>query len=202
LLKDAYKFYKNSSKRKKGLESTTPRRHKEVDEFVDKMLQEVAQGKEELEKRPSLRLQCWNATRWLGRSTCLIALCKAYEYILEHLTEFVATKTEMAEHKAQATALYVRLTSYDAFLFIHMYRDLAGTMARTTKFLQNRDIRIRDVGRAIMRLCQKLKGNYPEGSDVPTALLGDGTTDTVMQELFGKNGTFPIAFSRLIFRYS
>jgi hypothetical protein len=168
------------------------------------MLKEVAQGKKELEKKPSLRLQCWNATRWLGRSTCLIALCKGYEYILEHLTEFAATKSETTEHKAQATALYARLTSYDAFLFIHMYRDLAGTMARTTKFLQNKDIRIRDVGRAIMRLCGNLKGNYPEGSNVPTALLGDGTTDTIMQELFGQNGSrFPTAFSWLIsIRYS
>lgn len=147
------------------------------------MSRELAQGKEDLEKR-SLRLQCWNATCWLGRSECLISLCRAYEYILEHLTEFAATKSESSKDRELATKLYEKLTSYNAFLFIHMYRDLIGTMARITKFLQNKDIRIRDVGRWILNLCERLKGNYSESSDVPTALLGDGTTDTIMKELF------------------
>ena len=98
------------------------------------------------------------------------------------------TRTELSKNREVASNLYEKLTSYDAFLFIYMYRDLAGTMAKTTKLLQSRDIRIRDVGRWIMNLCERLKGNYTQGSDVPTALLGDGTADDITSELFGKNG--------------
>ena len=165
------------------------------------MSRELAQGKEDLKKRPSLRLQCWNETCWLGRSECLISLCRGYEYILEHLVEFAAKKSKLSKDKELATKLYEKLTSYDAFLFIHMYRDLTGTMARTTKLLQNKDIRIRDVGRRILNLCERLKGNYPEGSDVPTALLGDGTMDDIMKELFEQNGRLLMAVSSLIFRH-
>ena len=132
------------------------------------MLRELDNGKEDLKKRPSLRLQCWNAMCWLGRSKCLISVCRSYEYILEHLAEFALTRTESSKDRELASNLYEKLTSYDVFLFIYMYRDLAGTMARTTLLLQNRDIRIRDVGHWIMNLCERLKGNYPQGSDVPT----------------------------------
>jgi hypothetical protein len=179
LLRDAYKFYKNSTKRKKGLQATTVRQEKSmVDEFVNTLVQQSEEGKEKLEKRPSLRLQCWNATRWLGRSTCLNSLCKSYEFILEHLAEFSTSRSESAKHKAIATDLYNRITSYDTFLFIYFYRDFAATIARTTRLLQGRDIRIRDVGRMIMNLCGSLNVHYPEDSDIPTELLGDGMTDT------------------------
>lgn len=157
------------------------------------MLKQVIEGKKDLEKRPSLRLQCWNATRWLGRSECLMSLCRGYEYILEHLTDFAASKDESAKDKELATKLYEKLTSYDAFLFIYMYRDLAGTMARTSKLLQAKDIQIRDVGRVILNVCGKLKTRYPEDSDRITPLLGlDGTMDTILKELFGSNGSLSL----------
>jgi|SRR5579859_4729972 len=106
------------------------------------MLREIENGKEDLEKRPVLQLQCWNATHWLGRSKCLKVLCTSYEYVLEHLMEFTMARGESSKDREVASDLYERLTSYDAFLFIQMYRDLAGTMAKTTRLLQNRDIRI------------------------------------------------------------
>jgi len=187
LLKDVYKFYKNSPKRKKGLESTTVRWEKHVDEFFDDMVKQVNKGKEDLKKRPSLRLQCWNATRWLGRSQCLKSLCRAYEYILEHLHDFTQLRSESAKDKGIAKDLYERLTDYETFLFIYMYRDLASTMAKVSKLLQEQNIRIRDVGRRIVNLCHRLKTNYSESSDVPTQLLGDGATDEILKQLFEGN---------------
>jgi hypothetical protein len=185
-LKDAYKFYKHSTKRKKGLETVTLRKNKLVDEFVTVMLQSVERGEQDLEKRPSLKLLSWNATRWLGRYECLKSLCRGYEYILEHLTEFAASKSETKKDKAVATELYERLTSYDTFLFIHMYRDLAAIVARTTKLLQSRAIQIRDVGRYVLNLCAKLQTCYPVDSVTPTPLIGsDEIVDTILHELFG-----------------
>jgi hypothetical protein len=70
------------------------------------MINEVEQGKEDLKKMPSLRLKCWNATRWLGRSTCLMALCKAYECVLEHLSGFASETTELSSHRKTAADLY------------------------------------------------------------------------------------------------
>ena len=96
---------------------------------------------------------------------------------------------ESSKDKEVASNLYERLTSYDAFLFIHMYRDLAGTMAKTTRLLQNRDIWIHDVGHWIMNLCEMLKRNYAQDSDEPTVLLGAGTADEIIGEMFGQNGT-------------
>lgn len=151
------------------------------------MTAEVEIGKEDLEKRPSLRLQCWNATRWLGRSACLDSLCRAYEYILAHLSHFAKGKGEHADKKLIAIDLYNKLTSYDIFMFIFFYKDLAATMAKTSRQLQYQDIRIRDVGRRIMGLCTKLKTNYPEASQTPTPLLDEGSADDIMSELFGKD---------------
>ena len=91
------------------------------------MTAEVENGEADLEKRPSLRLQCWNTTRWLGRSTCFNSLCRAYEYILAHLSHFAKCKGEQADKKLIATDLYDTLTSYDIFLFIFFYKDLAAT---------------------------------------------------------------------------
>ena len=139
LLKESYKFYKHSSKRKRGLESTTLRRDKQVDNFINTMLRELDNGKENLKKRPSLRLQCWNATRWLGRSECLISLCRSYEYISQHAL-LLFWQTSSSLRRPRSLGRPQKLTSYDAFLCIYMYRDLAGTMAKTTKLLQSRDI--------------------------------------------------------------
>ena len=151
------------------------------------MTAELENGEADLEKRPSLRLQCWNTTRWLGRSTCFNSLCRAYEYILAHLSHFAKCKGEQADKKLIATDLYDTLTSYDIFLFIIFYIDLAATMAKTSKKLQFRDVRIRDVGHRIMGLCIKLKTNYSETSQTPMLLLGEGSADDIMSELFGKD---------------
>jgi hypothetical protein len=61
-----------------------------------------------------------------------MTLCKAYEYILEHLAEFTKTRSESSKDRELASKLYEKLTSYEAFLFIHLYRDLTGTMAKVT----------------------------------------------------------------------
>lgn len=149
------------------------------------MINQVQKGKEDLKKTPSLRLQCWNATRWLGRSECLNSICRAYEYILEHLAEFADTSSELKKDRQTAADLYRQLTTYDTFLFIFLYRDLAATMAKTSKLLQLKDIRIRDVGRQITSLCKRLEINYPETTFVPTPLLGEGVADDIIYELFG-----------------
>jgi hypothetical protein len=171
ILREVYKFYKHSSKRKKGLEEIALLRQPPLADFLDTMTEQITEGNEVLEKRPSLRLKYWNATRWLGRSGCLNALCRAYEYILAHLSHFAKAKGEAAEKRLQASELYKKLTLYDIFLFIFFYKELAATMAKTCKQLQLRDIRIRDVGSRILSLCSKLKTNYPEGSQVPTYYL-------------------------------
>jgi hypothetical protein len=62
LLKDVYKFYRNSPKRKLGLETTALRKDKLLAQFIDTMVTEVKTGKD-LKKIPSLRLKKWNATR-------------------------------------------------------------------------------------------------------------------------------------------
>ena len=187
ILKEVYKFYKHSSKRKKGLEEIALLPQPPLADFLDNMTEQITEGNEVLEKRPSLRLKCWNAMRWLGRSGCLNALCRAYEYILAHLSHFAKAKGEAAEKRLQASELYEKLTSYDIFLFIFFYKELAATMAKTCKQLQLRDIRIRDVGSRILSLCSKLKTNYPEESQVPTLLLGDGAADDIMCELLGRD---------------
>ena len=185
ILKNVYKFYKHSSKRKKGLKEVIfPQRESQLIEFVEVMTAEVENGEADLAKRPSLRIQYWNATRWLGRSACLNSLCRAYEYILAHLSQFAKSKAP-AEKRVVAKDLYEKLTAYETFLFIFFYKDLASIMANTSKQLQFRDIRIRDVGRRIMNLCTKLKTNYSETSQAPTPLIGEGSADDVMNELFG-----------------
>lgn len=78
-----------------------------------------------MKKRPSLTLKAWNATRWLSRSICLMTICKGYEHILEHLTNFAISSDETASSKKTAVDLYERLISYDILLFIFLYNDLA-----------------------------------------------------------------------------
>ena len=99
------------------------------------MTAEVENGEADLAKRPSLRIQCWNATRWLGRSAYLNSLCRAYEYILAHLSQFAKSKGP-ADKRLVEKDLYEKLTSYETFLFIFFYKDLATTMAKTSKQLQ------------------------------------------------------------------
>lgn len=185
ILKDVYKFYKNSSKRKKALNSITCRKDKELDEFVDIMISEIKQGKEDLKNTASLRLKKWNATRWLGREICLKTMCKAYEHVLEHLHEVANTKSESTPVKQTAKELYEKLTSFDIFLFIFLYRDFAVTLGIYSRFLQERELGIRDIGRRIMSLSLKLISNYPEDSLLPVEYIGDGTADDIMLELFG-----------------
>ena len=148
---------------------------------------EYKNGKAELAKRPSLKIQCWNATRWLGRSACLNSLCRAYPYILTHLSQFTKSKDESTDKKSAAKDLYERLTSYETFLFIFFYKDLASMMAKTSKQLQDRDIGISDVGSRIMNLCNRLKTFYFEQSSIPTAFIDEGAADSVLADLFGSN---------------
>ena len=184
MLKDVYKFYKNSPKRKLGLEATALRREKVLAQFVATMVTEVETGKDDLKKIPSLRLKKWNATRWLGRAVCLTAMCNAYEYILDHLSEFSEMRTESAKDRKTAADLYRDLTTYDNFLFLFFYRELASIMARTSQLLQAKDIQIRDVGRRIMTLCGRLYADYDSESLIPKDLTGDGEADNIMRELF------------------
>jgi len=125
--------------------------------------------------------------RWLGHSECLNSLCRAYEYILAHLSFYAKSKGEPAEKKLLASDLYDKPTSNDIFLFIFFYKDLAATLAKTSKQLQSKDIRIRNVGCQILSLCTMLKINYSETSQTPTLLLGEGAADDIMSELFGKD---------------
>ena len=127
MLRDVYNFYKNSPKRKHGLETTA--KDKVIAQLADIMEAEIAIGEQELKKIPSLRLKRWCATRWLGRSECLTALCKAYEYILEHLLEFSKNSTEKAKDRGKARELYQELTTYNTFLFIFFYRDFTVMLA-------------------------------------------------------------------------
>ena len=187
MLKDVYKFYKNSPKRKLGLEATALRREKVLTQFVATMVTEVETGKDDLKKIPSLRLKKWNATRWLGRAVCLTAMCNAYEYILDHLSEFSEMRTESAKDRKTAADLYRDLTTYDNFLFLFFYRELASIMARTSQLLQAKDIQIRDVGRRIMTLCGRLYADYDSESLIPKDLTGDGEADNIMRELFGED---------------
>jgi hypothetical protein len=189
LLKDVYKFYKTSSKRQKGLNNTTlhKKSDSEVNALVSTMHDEVRKAKDDMKRRPSLRLKSWNATRWLSRSACLMAICKAYEHILEHLRTFATRSDESANNKKIALDLYERLTSYDTLVFIFLYNELAWTMARYSQLLQAKDIQIRGVGRNILSLCRRLESNYPPDSSLPVAMLGTGMLDDVMEELLGND---------------
>jgi hypothetical protein len=113
------------------------------------------------------------------------------------LSCYAECKSEPTDKRLQAHALYDKLTSYETFLFIFFYKDLATTMARTSKQLQSKDIRIRDVGSRVLSLCTKLKVNYSEMSRTPTLLLEDGAADDIISELFGQDmdGIPPYVYS-------
>ena len=138
---------------------------------------------------PILRLKKWNATRWLGRSTCLQVFCQAYEYILDHV-KVVKTTGKNADTKKLATELYDDLTTYDNFLFFFFYQDIAERLKLTSKSLQRKDIEISDVGRLVISLSNQLKENYPEHLFFPQELTGFGYDNNIIRELFGETDDF------------
>jgi len=187
VLKDTYNFYKNSPKRRGQLTKTVTREDQLFNALLEAMESEVDEGERDLEKIPTLRLQKWNATRWLGRARCLTTLCNAYEYVLEHLHKFSQTRKETKQNKDFAANLYQRLTAYNTFLFIFLYRDLTDQLAITSKWLQERAITIRDIGRRILNLNERLIGSYPEDSLVPVPVIDIGKAHKVLKELFGED---------------
>jgi hypothetical protein len=46
---------------------------------------------------------------------------------------------------------------------------------------------IRDVGRRILNLNERLIGSYPAGSVVPVPLINTGKADVVLKDLFGED---------------
>jgi hypothetical protein len=132
-------------------------------------------------------LKKWNSTRWLGRAACLKAICNAYEYILEHLHTYSQIPLNPKRSRDIAVNLYERLTSYDSFVFIWFYRDLAEAMARSSKQLQAKAVTIRDVGRIIMNLQEVLKSCYPKESLTPRTKVGSGEADNILADLFGED---------------
>jgi len=136
-----------------------------------------------LAKVPSLRLKRWNATRWLGRSSCLAALCRAYSYVLDHLRIEMNNPKNKSEVRKVASELYKNLTSYDNLYFIHLYRDVTALMARYSKLLQAKNIQIPDVGRRIATLRHRLVEFYPRDSELPMNLINEGVADSLIREL-------------------
>lgn len=114
------------------------------------------------------------------------ALTKAYEYVIEHLHQFSQSEKTI-KNRNVAADLYQRLTSYDNFLFIFLYRDLTEQLAITSKWLQEKKLMIRDVGRRILNLNERLIGSYPAGSVVPVPLINTGKADVVLKDLFGED---------------
>lgn len=165
-------------------------------------------GEEKIAKLPSLKLKKWNATRWLGRASCLVALCGAYEYILDHLhyemeknqkviSQFVFTDLQ-SEIKVLAKGLYEHLTSYENFMFIWFYRDVTVLLANYSRLLQTKDLQIPDVGHLVIRLSEKLQMLWSNDISVPRQ-IGDGKTFDMMQELFEVDNEDDLADSIDIF---
>lgn len=126
---------------------------------------------------------CIDEGLWVG---CLDALTKAYEYVIEHLHQFSQSEKTI-KNRNVAADLYQRLTSYDNFLFIFLYRDLTEQLAITSKWLQEKKLMIRDVGRRILNLNERLIGSYPAGSVVPVPLINTGKANVVLKDLFGED---------------
>ena len=102
-------------------------------------------GKETLKRVPSLKTKSWAPTRWLSRSQCMKTICDALCYLLDHLKLEMTTNSEK-KTREHAAELYNNLTDYNSFMFMFYYKEVAETMAITTKKLQYRDIQISDVG--------------------------------------------------------
>ena len=114
------------------------------------------------------------------------ALTKAYEYVLEHIYQFSQSKKSKTNQDVAAD-LYQRLTSYDNFLFIFLYRDLTKQLTITSKWLQERQLTIRDIGRRILNLNQRLIGSYQTGSVIPVPSIDIGKADGILKDLFGED---------------
>jgi len=148
---------------------------------------------------PSLRLKKWNATRWLGRSNCLEALCNAYPYVLDHLQKEMNLSTNKADVRKVAKDLYRNLTSYDYLLFFFFYRDVTAIFVRTSKLLQAEDLQMSDIGRYISVLHQRLMTVYSKEEKYPPILSANGEVDNLMKELFGDQGTTSLLFDNFEF---
>lgn len=132
-----------------------------------------------------LKLKKWNATRWLGRSASLEALCYGYQYVLDHLKLEMQNKRNQPKIRETAEKLYRCLTTYDNFLFFFWYRDVLDIVKRKSKQLQEQAIEVPDVGRIVLHLSEVLSTRYSRDLPVPTDLVGDGQTDNLLRELFG-----------------
>ena len=96
-------------------------------------------------------------------------------------------KSETASVKQTSPDLYNKLTSFDVFLFIFLYRDFASTLGTYSRYMQDRNLGIRDVSHRITSLSLKLRSNYPRDSLLPVELIGDGTADAIILKLFAND---------------
>src|SRR5437667_500074 len=71
--------------------------------------------------------------------------------------------------------------------FIFLYRDFASTLEMYSRYMQDRNLWIRDVSHQITSLSLKLRSNYPRDFLLPVELIGDGTADAIILELFGND---------------
>jgi len=175
------------------------KRNLEIEQLTDEMEKEVQNGliinlKESnivgddmIAKIPSLKIKKWNATRWLGRNTCLTTFCNALEYVLDHLQSAKDDMSLTSTTREQARELYTAITKYENFLFFFYYKDVTAILAQTSRMLQYEEIQISDVGRYINILCEKLKTSYPLSAMHPIELLASGHVDKIIQDLFGDN---------------
>ena len=174
------------------------KRNLEIEQLTDEMEKEVQNGliinlKESnivgddmITKIPSLKIKKWNATRWLGRNTCLTTFCNALEYVLDHLQLAKDDMSLTPTTREQARELYMAITNYENFLFFY-YKDVTAILAQTSRMLQYEEIQISDVGRYINILCEKLKISHPLSAMHPIELLASGHVDKIIQDLFGDN---------------
>jgi hypothetical protein len=213
ILKDIYKFYKHSPKRKKALANEAQNSFEKMQDdainnlravMIDSVQKGISicipvnrVGKAIMEKIPTLQLKKWNGTRWLGRAECLSVFCDAYIYVLNHLRTEMTNRENNADTRKRASDVYAKLTDYDTFLFIFFYRDVTALVARTSKSLQARDLQIPDVGRLIITLSKRLETSYPLDSPLPTDMIGDGYGHGAMAVLFGDdlNGNHLVSIS-------
>lgn len=200
-MRDLYKFYQNSHKRKEELSDVAIERtygekaimalNTEMDKSIEKGINNLRffshdlLGKDLLSKIPSLRLKKWNATRWLGREPCVTALCNAYVYILDHLRKAKQDMSLKIEIREMVENLYNDLTTYEVIVFLHFYRDLTAFLGIISKQLQRHDVKISGVGRIIQTQLTRLRLYFPKDSTIfPSTPIGDGYGAKIVEELF------------------
>ena len=96
-------------------------------------------GDDMIAKIPSLKIKKWNATRWLGRNTCLTTFCNTLEYVLDHLQSAKDDMSLTSTTREQARELYMAITKYENFLFFY-YKDVPAILAQTSPMLQYEEI--------------------------------------------------------------